>query len=98
MESDFERIIERKLILHDNETGRKGEILLAIGRPYWTEPGFEAACPVAIFGYFGRLVDIRGIDPMSAVKLAIEFLESMLRDLPKAQTLYWPSGDAYFED
>jgi hypothetical protein len=95
---NFESFIERKLVLHDSETGRKGEIQLAIGRPYWTEPGVEAACPVAIYGYFGRLADIRGIDPMSAVTLAIRFVETMLEGLPETQTVYWPSGETYFEE
>lgn len=96
MDNDFESFIERKLVLHDRATDRKGEIQLSVGRPYWTEPGVEAACPVAINGYFGRLADIRGIDPMSAVALAIRFLETMLEGLPETQTVYWPSGEPYF--
>lgn len=98
MNDEFEIAVERTLVLHDSETGQKGEIRLAIGKPYWTEPGMEAACPVAIYGYLGRLADIRSIDPMSALALAIKFLESMLEDLPKAQEVYWPSGEAYFDE
>lgn len=98
MEDNFDSIVERTLVLHDSETGQKGEIRLAIGQPYWTEPGMEAACPVAIYGYFGRLADIRGIDPMSALALAIKFLESMLEGLPKTRKVYWPSGETYFDE
>jgi hypothetical protein len=97
MENDFESFVERRLVLHDRATDQKGEIQLVIGRPYWTEQNLEAACPVAINGYYGRLADIRGIDPMSAVTLAISFLETMLEGLPETQTVYWPSGEAYFE-
>jgi hypothetical protein len=96
MEEAFTAIVERTLVVHDHETGQKGEIRLAIGQPYWIEPGFEAACPVAIHGYFGRLADIRGIDPMSALTLAIKFLESLLKGLPETRTVHWPSGEAYF--
>jgi hypothetical protein len=92
----FIAIVERTLVLHDHEKGQRSEIRLAIGQPYWTEPGFEAACPVAIHGHFGRLADIRGIDPMSALMLAIKFLESLLKGLPEARTVHWPSGEAYF--
>ena len=98
MEHDFPSIIERTLVLHDRETDRKGEIRLAIGQPYWTEPGIEAACPVAIYGYLGRLADIRGIDHMSAVALAIKFLETMLEGLPETQVIFWPSGEVYFDE
>lgn len=97
MEDAFESIVERTLVLHDSETGQKGDIRLVVGRPYWTEPGMEAACPVAIYGYFGRLADIRSIDPMSALALAIKFLESMLEGLPDTRKVYWPSGEAYFD-
>ncbi len=98
MENDFAIIVERTLVLHDIKTSKRGEIRLAIGAPYWTEPGIEAACPVAIYGYFGRLADIRGIDPMSALALAIKFLETMLEGLPENQTVYWPSGETYFDE
>jgi hypothetical protein len=97
MENDFTCIVERTLVLHDSETGQKGEIRLAIGQPYWTDPGMEAACPVAIYGYFGRLPDIRGIDPMSALSLAIKFLESLLEGLPETRKVLWPSGESYFD-
>jgi hypothetical protein len=95
MENEFPCIVERILILQDHETGQKGEIRLAVGQPFWIEPGFDAACPVAVYGYVGRLADIRGIDPMSAVALAIKFLESLLDDLPKSKTITWPSGEPY---
>ena len=95
MENEFPCIVERILVLQDQETGKKGEIRLAVGQPYWTDPGFEAACPVAVYGYIGRLADIRGIDPMSAVALAIKFLESLLDDLPTGKTITWPNGEAY---
>ena len=98
MEDDFTSIVERTLVLQDSGTGRKGEIRLVIGTPYWTEPGIEAACPVAIYGYLGRLADIRSIDPMSALALSINFLETMLEGLPETQTVYWPSGETYFDD
>lgn len=96
-ENDFECIVERRLVLHDLKTGQKGEICLAIGRPFWTDPGQEAACPVAIYGYFGRLPDIHGIDPLSALSLAIKFLETMLEGLPATQKVHWPSGESYFD-
>ena len=96
-EKAFTAIVERTLVLHDHETGQRGEIRLAIGLPCWTEAGLEAACPVAIHGYLGRLADIRGIDPMSALTLAIQFLESLLEGLPETRTVHWPDGEAYFQ-
>lgn len=95
-EEDFTVVVERTLVLHDHETGQRGEIRMAIGQPYWTEPGVEAACPVAVHGYFGRLADIRGVDPLSALTLAIKFLEALIEGLPETLAVHWPSGEAYF--
>ena len=95
-EEDFTVVVERTLVLHDHETGQRGEIRMAIGQPYWTEPGVETACPVAVHGYFGRLADIRGVDPLSALTLAIKFLEALIEGLPETLAVHWPSGEAYF--
>ncbi|WP_348009377.1 hypothetical protein [Roseateles sp.] len=98
MQKEFQILVERKLVLQDRSTGQKGEIRLAIGQPYWSDPGMEGSCPVALYGYHGRLADIRGIDPLSALALAIPFLESLLEGLPENLTVYWPSGEAYFDE
>lgn len=97
-ENDFPSIVERRLTLHDISADKKGEIRLVIGCPYWTEPQMEAACPVAIYGYMGRLADIRGIDPMGALTLAIKFLDDLLAGLPENLKVHWPSGEPYFEE
>jgi hypothetical protein len=96
-EKEFPNLVERRLVLHKISTNKKDEIRLVIGYPYWTEPEIEAACPVAIHGYLGRLADIRGIDPMGALSLAIKFLDGLLEGLPADMAVYWPSGDPYFE-
>lgn len=98
MKDEFPSIVERILVLRDTETGQQDEIRLAVGHPYWTEPGLEAACPVAIHGYCGRLPDIRNIDPMSALATAIQFLEKMLEGLSETRRVCWPSGEAYFDE
>lgn len=97
-QENFPILVERKLVLHDRGTGQKGEIRLAIGQPYWSDPGMEGSCPIALYGYHGRLADIRGIDPLSALALAIPFLESLLKGLPESLSVHWPSGEAYFDD
>ncbi|MFC3683362.1 hypothetical protein [Hydrogenophaga luteola] len=94
----FSSIVERELLLHDENSGKKSQLTVAIGTPYWTEINFEAACPIALYGYHGRLADIRGIDPLSALSLAIQFQESLLLGLPKNLTVLWPNGERYFEE
>lgn len=95
---EFTSLVERELLLQDENSGKSTQIVVAIGTPYWTELNFEAACPVALHGYHGRLADIRGIDPLSALSLAIQFQESLLRGLPENLTVFWPSGERYFDE
>ena len=97
MASDFDKVVERVLVLKDEKTGQQQQVIIEIGRPYWTEPDMEAACPVAIEGLLPRREDIRGIDPFNALELAIGFINSFLSKLPKTQKLEWLSGDDYFE-
>lgn len=97
MQPAFEVIAQRDLILCDKQMGQDRPITIRIGRPYWTEPGIEAACPVAIDGLLERRQDIRGGDGLSALQNAIAFVESFLSKLPEAEKICWPSGESYFE-
>ena len=95
MEESFEVVVERRLTLRDaNQKGSK-EIRICIGKPYWTEEGIEAACPVAVHGLVGRAKDIAGIDPLNALELAIAFVNSLLEKLPSGKDLYWTNGEPY---
>jgi hypothetical protein len=73
------------------------EIVIEIGCPFWTQEEEEAACPVAIRGLLGRVQDIRGADPMSAMKFAIRFVESCLKPHP-GEKLFWMSGEEFTGD
>jgi hypothetical protein len=91
----FEVLLERKLILKNQETRSRSELKVRIGVPRWTKRGREAACPVAIDGLVGRVEDIRGVDPMQAVELAIAFVNSLISSLPPTKKVQWPSGEPY---
>jgi len=94
-EMEFDKVAERVLILFDEVTRRQTRISVQIGRPYWTTPDVEAACPVAIEGLLERRKDIRGIDTLQALELAIKFADSYLADLPRNQKLTWLDGESY---
>ena len=97
MKKPFKVFIERRLILEDQDTHAKSNLSILIGIPRWTKKGIEAACPVAIEGWFGRVEDMRGIDPMNAIEMALYFTNSLLRQLPPSKKLTWPNGDPYEE-
>lgn len=91
----FPVLIERRLKMQRAPDEALAEIVVEIGHPYWTEPGIEAACPVAIRGAVDRVNDIRGIDPMSAMKQAISFVETYLDHPAGDMKFFWPDGEAY---
>ena len=90
--------MERRLKVQKSPGEPLVDVVVEIGNPYWTEPGIEAACPVAIRGCMGRVNDIRGIDPMSAMKLAIEFVETFLTRPGTGKKFFWPDGEEFSVD
>ena len=95
VDDNFPVFIERRLKLQRSPTDATVDIVVEIGQPYWTLPGREAACPVAIRGCVGRVKDIRSIDPLSAMKQSIQFVETYLDSLPNGEKLFWPDGEEY---
>ena len=91
----FKVLIERELLLENQETRSKKKIRVLIGSPRWTRKGEEARCPVAVEGWLGRVEDMRGDDPTHAMEMALYFLNSLLKDLPPPKKLTWPNGDPY---
>jgi hypothetical protein len=73
-EMPFPVLVERRASFNPPDGSPPIDVLAQVGYPYWVIPDMEAACPVAIVGTLGRVPDIRGIDPMSALKIAIEFI------------------------
>lgn len=95
MKKPFKALIERRLILKDRQTRSTIDLRILIGSPRWTKKGVEAACPVAIEGWLGQVQDICGIDPMSAMEMALYFANSLFKQLSPSKTLTWPNGDPY---
>lgn len=94
-DDQFAVLVTRSLKLRRASGDELIDVVIEIGQPYWTEKDVEAACPVAIRGTVGRVNDIRGIDPMSAIKQAIAFAEAYL-DQPEGEAkFFWPSGEEY---
>ncbi|MFC5771130.1 DUF6968 family protein [Thauera sinica] len=91
----FPVLIERRLKMQRSTNDDLIEIVVEIGTPYWTKPDIEAACPVAIRGCLGRVNDIRGIDPLNAMKQAISFVEIYLDRSTNSEKFFWPDGEEY---
>jgi hypothetical protein len=91
----FPVLIARRLKMQRSPGEELVEVVIEIGSPYWIESDAEAACPVAIRGTVGRVNDIRGIDPMSAMKQAIHFVEAYLKQPVGDEKFFWPNGEEF---
>lgn len=60
-------------------SGRKGTITIKVGLPYQvcTE---DVACRVAIIGLYDHLADMRGVDTLQALCLALRLARTLLQD------------------
>ncbi|MFG5779815.1 hypothetical protein ACFIQF_22375 [Comamonas sp. J-3] len=90
-------IAERRLFVSDkNDLNKKTAIVIKIGAPYWVLSNIEAACPVVIEGLFEDIEPIRGIDFIDSMKIAIQFIDDLLRGILENNNIEWPSGEPYF--
>ena len=94
-DDQFPVLLERRLSMRKRGGVATQDILIQIGHPYWVEQDVEAACPVAIRGFLGRLVDIRGIDQLDAMKLAINLVDSTLHKKSTDTEFFWSDGEEY---
>jgi hypothetical protein len=90
--SEFEPIAERVLFAVD-KNGREFDIGLKIGIPYKIEGQHdEWACPVALVGLHRGFPDMRGIDSLQALSLALRLSRILLEAFIESD-----GGRIYFE-
>ncbi len=93
----FPVLMERQVKFQPSSGEALVNIVIQIGYPKWTEPNIEASCPVAFRGGIGRVRDIRGADPINAMKLAISFVELYMQRGKDEGKFFWNDGEEYFE-
>ena len=94
-DDQFPVLLERRLSMRKRGSVAMQDILIQIGHPYWVEQDIEAACPVAIRGFLGRLVDVRGVDQLDAMRLAINLVDSTLNKKATDTEFFWSDGEDY---
>jgi len=94
-ENEFPVFLERHLRFQSVPDEPMCDVIIQVGHPAWVQEGLEASCPIAIRGVAGRTPNIRGVDPMDAMKNAMVFIESYLTDRRGKSTFFWPNGEKY---
>ena len=78
-------------------SGEQITVKISVGQPYWTEEGVEAACPVSFEGLYGKQPDIRGIDPIDALRNALKLVDTLFKGVQEEYELFWPDGELFEE-
>jgi uncharacterized protein (DUF2062 family) len=89
---------KRDLLMTCKNTKEQTNIQIVIGFPYWIQNNTEAACPVAINGLNSRLSDIRGVDFIQALELAILLTSNLLKSINATHLITWLDGEPYFDE
>ena len=93
---NWQVLAERSLLMERYGDPGRTQIAIRIGRPYWTEEGKWAACPLAIPGLHGNLGPMPGRDPYDALISALEFFDRYSRKTDPATSYFWPDDRRYF--
>lgn len=91
----FPVLVERHLRMKTSASDTGKDVVIQIGHPRIVGSQGDADCSVAVKGVYDDLPDIRGIDALHALKLAIHFVERLLRDKAADARFYWPDGEEY---
>ncbi len=91
----FPILVARHLKMQVATRSELVDVSAEVGFPYWVTPGVEAACAVALRGFEVPVIHVKNIDPMSALRDAIAFVETFLTPPRDGATIYWPSGEPY---
>jgi hypothetical protein len=87
-------IAERRLIAESTLDGKRKDVTIRIGIPYWIEEGEIAGCAVRYDGLFPVFNDRKGTDLLQALQIASD-IDIVLAAMSDEFKFYWPSGELY---
>ncbi|MEJ0062662.1 MAG: hypothetical protein WDO70_05535 [Alphaproteobacteria bacterium] len=101
-----EFVAERQLLCSLKGSDVRKEITIGISAPFSVNQDMVSfdigsglfACRVEVVGLDEISRDVYGMDSFQAIHLATDTVESWLRQLRKKYDIYFPNGDAYFDN
>lgn len=96
---DWEVLVERKILMQEDGSDERHEIVLQVGRPYWIFEGKEAAWPIALRGAGEDEIEHRyGRDPFEALSHAVRGINERFFGSQCGRFYFWPDGEPYGGD
>lgn len=92
-------LVERKILMQEDGTDERTEVVLQIGHPYWLTEGELAACPIAMKGAEDEFLRaLHGRDPFEALSNAVRYVNERFAGPQCGRFFFWPDGEPYGGD
>jgi hypothetical protein len=99
---DWDVLVERKILMQEDGSDERHEVILQIGHPYWMADGEIAACPVVLKGADGPGEDDieheYGKDLLGALSNAVRAANRRFAGMQCGRFFFWPDGEPYGGD
>jgi hypothetical protein len=95
----WELLVERKILMLEDGSDNRREVVLQIGHPYWLPELESAACPIVLRGENEHEIEHRyGRDPFAALCRAVRAANDRFKRPQRGRLFLWPDGEPYLGD
>jgi hypothetical protein len=99
---DWDVLVERKILMQEDGSDERHEVILQIGHPYWMGDGETAACPIVLKGAGEHGEDEieceYGKDLLMALSHAVDATNRRFAGMQCGRFFFWPDGEPYGGD
>jgi hypothetical protein len=96
---DWTVLVERKILMQEDGSDERKEVVLQVGQPYWMIEGETAACPIALRGAGEDEIEHRyGSDLFEALSGAVRAINEQFAGPQCGRFFFWPDGEPYGGD
>jgi hypothetical protein len=95
----WELLVERKILMEEDGSDERREVVLQVGHPYWISEIQQAACPIVLRGASEHEIEHRyGRDPFAALCRAVRAANDRFKRPQRGRLFFWPDGEPYLGD
>ena len=95
----WELLVERKILMQEDGSDERREVVLQVGHPYWISEIEQAACPIVLRGGSEQEIEHRyGRDPFAALCRAVRAANDRFKRPQRGRLFFWPDGEPYLGD
>ena len=95
----WELLVERKILMQEDGSDERREVMLQVGHPHWLSELETAVCPIVLRGASEHEVEHRyGRDEFAALCRAVRAANDRFKRPQRGRLFLWPDGEPYLGD